>query len=172
MYIMFICFNVIPISIFYIYFNILCFSKYCVVKEQSLKSVSLLKTLFNLDLLSHIQYFTLFFLKNMQSLLLKYVFCVCAKTNPFKLSLSLCLRPQNGSMILLQQEEGEVQKGWLLLEEEERWENHAGGSHEAQSAGVEVRGCSLLVTRYNHKLSWKTSWKHKLSTMRFCVRLA
>lgn len=35
----------------------------------------------------------------------------------------------------LQQEEGEVQKRWLLLEEEERWENHAGGSHEAQSTG-------------------------------------
>lgn len=35
----------------------------------------------------------------------------------------------------LQQEEGEIQKRWLLLEEEERWENHTGGSHEAQSAG-------------------------------------
>ncbi len=45
------------------HFNILCFSKYCVVKEQSLKSDSLLKTVFNLDLLSHILYFTLFVFK-------------------------------------------------------------------------------------------------------------
>ncbi len=58
-------------------FNILCFSKYCVVKEQSLKSVSLLKTVFNVDILSHILYFTLSVLKNMQSLLLKCVLCVC-----------------------------------------------------------------------------------------------
>lgn len=36
---------------------------------------------------------------------------------------------------LVQSEEGEVQKGWLLLEEEERREDHPGGSHEAQSPG-------------------------------------
>lgn len=35
----------------------------------------------------------------------------------------------------VQQEEGEVQKGWLLLEEEERREDHPGGSHEAESPG-------------------------------------
>lgn len=42
----------------------------------------------------------------------------------------------------VQQEEGKVQEGWLLLEEEERWEDHAGGSHEAQSprSGGKERG--------------------------------
>lgn len=35
----------------------------------------------------------------------------------------------------VQQEEGEVQKGRILLEEEERWEDHARRSHEAESAG-------------------------------------
>lgn len=36
---------------------------------------------------------------------------------------------------IVQQEEGEVQKRWLLLEEEERREDHTGGSHEVESAG-------------------------------------
>ncbi len=59
-------------------FNILCFSKYCVVKEQSLKSVSLLKTVFNLDLLSHIQYFALSVLKKHAIAIIKVCFvCVC-----------------------------------------------------------------------------------------------
>ncbi|KAA0707489.1 Calmodulin-binding transcription activator 1 [Triplophysa tibetana] len=35
----------------------------------------------------------------------------------------------------LQQEEGEIQERWLLLEKEKRRQNHAGGSHEAESAG-------------------------------------
>ncbi len=147
--------------------NILCFSKYCVVKEQSLKSVSLLKTVFNLDLLSHIQYFTLSVLKNMQSLLLKCVLCVCAKTNPFKLSLSLCLRPQNGSMILYNRKKVKYRKDGYCWKKRKDGKTTREDHMKLKVQGVEVRGCSLLVTRYNHRLSRKPQG----STLGLCVRL-
>lgn len=36
---------------------------------------------------------------------------------------------------LVQQEEGEVQEGWLLLEEKEGWEDDKRGPHEAEGPG-------------------------------------
>ncbi len=60
----------------------------------------------------------------------------------------------------LQQEEGEVQKGWILLEEEERWENHAGGSHEAQSAGSRGERLFPISNTIQSQTLQKTSGKH------------
>ena len=44
----------------------------------------------------------------------------------------------------VQQEEGEVPKGRLLLEEAERWQDDAGGPHEAEGAGCGGREALLL----------------------------
>ncbi len=90
-------------------------------------------------------------------------FCVCAKTNPFKLSLSLCLRPQNGSMILYNRKKVKYRKDGYCWKKRKDGKTTREDHMKLKVQGVEVRGCSLLVTRYNHKLSWKTSWKHKLS---------
>lgn len=51
------------------------------------------------------------------------------------LSVSLYFQATKWVYDPVQQEESEVQERRLLLEEKERWQDHAGGSHEAESAG-------------------------------------
>lgn len=57
----------------------------------------------------------------------------------------------------VQQEEGEVQKGRILLEEEERWEDHARRSHEAESAGSWGEWGKLNVKGEDGGKSWGES---------------
>ncbi len=108
--------------------------------------------------------------RNMQSLLLKYVFFfVCAKTNPFKLSLSLslCLRPQNGSMILYNRKKVKYRKDGYCWKKRKDGKTTREDHMKLKVQGVEVRGCSLLVTRYNHKLSRKPHGSTDCQTTRF-----
>ncbi len=103
----------------------------------------------------------------MQSLLLKCVLCVCAKTNPFKLSLSLCLRPQNGSMILYNRKKVKYRKDGYCWKKRKDGKTTREDHMKLKVQGVEVRGCSLLVTRYNHKLSREPQGSTDCHTMRF-----
>lgn len=94
-------------------------------------------------------------------------FCVCAKTNPFKLSLSLCLRPQNGSMILYNRKKVKYRKDGYCWKKRKDGKTTREDHMKLKVQGVEVRGCSLLVTQYNRKLSRKPHGSTDCQTMRF-----
>lgn len=84
-------------------------------------------------------------------------FRVHTKTNPSsytvsvssKLSLSLCLRPQNGSMILYNRKKVKYRKDGYCWKKRKDGKTTREDHMKLKVQGVEVRGCSLLVMWYD-----------------------